>query len=130
MATIKEFVADVLMDKLDEYEGTSSYGADLAFHLLERYNVDGSYTYSTYEAKQWVQEHFDGLADIVNDMTEEGIPPCNVFKNVEGFMVCVMLYIAGELLGQCDTVNEFWNEEQELTEEIVGKIKEELNEIK
>ena len=24
MATIKEFVADVLMDKLDEYEGNSS----------------------------------------------------------------------------------------------------------
>ena len=130
MATIKEFVADVLMDKLDEYEGTSSYGADLAFYLLQQYNVDGSYTYSTYEAKQWVQEHFDELADIVNDMTEEGIPPCNVFDNPECFMVQIMLYVAGELLGQCDTVNEFWNEEQELTKEIIAKIKEELNEIK
>ena len=130
MATIKEFVTDVLMDKLDEYEGTSSYGADLAYHLLQQYNADGSYTYSTYEAKKWVGENFDELSEIVEAMEDEGIPPCNVFKNVEGFMVCVMLYVAGELLGQCDTVNEFWNEEQELTEEIIAKIKEELNEIK
>ena len=130
MATIKEFVADVLMDKLDEYEGTSTYGADLAYHLLEQYNVDGSYTYSTYEAKQWVQEYFDELGDIVSDMKEEGLPPIDVFENVEGFQVCVMLYLAQTLLGQCETVDEFWNEEQELTEEIIAKIKEELNEIK
>jgi hypothetical protein len=130
MAAIKEFVADVLTDKLDEYEGTSSYGADLAYHLLERYNVDGSYTYSTYEAKQWVASCFDELGEIVEEMTEEGLAPCNVFDNPEGFQVCIMLYVAGELLGQCDTVNEFWNEEQELTKEIIAKIKKELNEIK
>ena len=130
MATIREFVADVLMDKLDEYEGTSSCGGELDFYLLQQYNVDGSYTYSTYEAKQWIQEHFDELADIVNDMTEEGLAPCNVFDNPECFMVQIMLYVAGELLGQCDTVTAFWNEEQELTKEIIAEIKKELNEIK
>lgn len=130
METIKEFVIDVLKDKLDEYEGNSTYGADLAFYLLQQYNVDGSYTYSTYEAKQWVQEHFDELGEIVEEMTEEGLAPCNVFDNPEAFQVQIMLYVAGQLLGQCDTVNAFWNEEQELTEEIIAKIKEELNEIK
>lgn len=130
MATIKEFVADVLMDKLDEYKGTFSYGADLAYDLLEEYNVNGSYTYSTYKAKLWIQKYFDELADIVNDMTEEGIPPCNVFDNPEAFVVQIILYVAGGLLGQCDTVAAFWDEEQELTEEIIAKIKEELNEIK
>jgi hypothetical protein len=49
-----------------------------------------------------------------------------VFDNPEGFQVCIMLYAAGQLLGQCDTVMAFWNEEQELTEEIIAKIKEEL----
>ena len=130
MATIKEFVADVLMDKLDEYEGTSSYGADLAYDLLQQYNVDGSYTYSTYEAKQWIASWFDELGEIVEEMTEEGLVPCNVFDNPEAFQVQIMLYVAGQLLGQCDTVNEFWNDKQELTEEIIAKIKEELNEIK
>ena len=127
---IKEFVADVLMDKLDEYKGTSSYGCDLAYYLLQQYNVDGSYTYSTYEAKQWVQEHFDELGEIVEEMTEEDLAPCNVFDNPEAFMVCVMLYVAGQLLGQCDTVTEVWNDEFILEADVIKKIKEELNEIK
>lgn len=129
METIKDFVIDVLKDELDEYKGTSSYGGDLAYDLLQRYNVDGTYTYSTYKAKQWVQEYFEELAEIVNEMTEEGLPPCNVFKNPEAFQVQIMLYVAGQLLGQCDAVNEFWNEEQELTQEIIDKIKEELDNL-
>lgn len=129
MKTIKEFMVDVLKDKLYEYEGTSSYGGDLAYDLLQQYNVDGTYTYSTYKAKQWVQEYFNELSEIVEEMTEEGLPPCNVFKNPEAFQVQIMLYVAGGLLGQCETVNEFWNDEQELTEEIITKIKEELDNL-
>lgn len=129
MATIKDFMVDVLKDKLDEYEGTYQYGSELAYDLLQQYNVDGSYTYDTCEAKQWVVKNFDELADIVNDMTEEGIPPCNVFDNPECFMVQIMLYVAGGLLGQCDTVTEVWNEEFTLEADVIKKIKEELNEI-
>ena len=129
METIKDFMVDVLKDKLDDYEGTSSYGADLSYDLLQQYNVDGTYTYNTYEAKQWVQEHFNELVEIVEEMTEEGLPPCNVFKNPEVFQVQIMLYVAGQLLGQCDTVEEFWNDEQELTKEIIAKIKEELDNL-
>lgn len=130
MATIKEFVADVLMDNLDEYEGNSTYGADLAFYLLQQYNVDGSYTYSTYEAKQWVQEHFDELGEIVEEIAEEEIPICNVFDNPEGFQVRIMLHVAEQLLGQCETVIEVWNDEFILEADVIKKIKEELNEIK
>lgn len=127
MANLKNWMVEVLTDELDSYEGNTCCGADLAFNVLERYNVDGSYTYSTYKAKQWVQEYFDELGDIVSDMKEEGLPPIDVFENVEGFQVCVMLYLAQTLLGQCETVDEFWNEEQEFTKEIIAKIEEELN---
>lgn len=129
METIKDFMVDVLKDELDEYKGTSSYGGELDFYLLQRYNVDGTYTYSTYEAKQWVQEHFEELGEIVKEMTEEGLPPCNVFKNPEVFQVQIMLFVAGDLLGQCDAVNEFWDEEQELTQEIIDRIKKELDNL-
>ena len=127
MATIKGFVIDVLKDKLDEHEGNFFYGCDLAYDLLQQYNVDGSYTYNNNKAMLWVQEHFNELADIVDDMTEEGLPPVNVFKDVEGFMVSVMLYVANDLLGQCETVTEVWNDEFILDTETINKIKEELN---
>lgn len=129
MFTIKDFVIDVLEDKLDEYEGSTTCGGDLYYLLLEQYNTDGTYTYSTYGAESWVKLHFDELGDIVHDMTAEGLPPCNVFENPEAFQVQIMLYVAGQLLGQCDAVNEFWNEEQELTQEIIDKIKEELDNL-
>lgn len=129
METIKDFMVDVLKDKLDEYEGTSFYGCDLAYDLLQQYNIDGSYTYDTYEAKQWIQEHFDELGDIVKEMTEEGLPPCNVFDNPEAFQVQIMLSVAGDLLGQCETVTSFWDDEIILERDIIDKIKDELDNL-
>lgn len=129
METIKDFMVDVLKDKLDEYKGTSSCGGDLDFYLLQQYNVDGSYTYNTCEAKQWVQEHFDELGEIVKEMTEEGLPPCNVFENPEVFQVQIMLFVASDLLGQCKTVDECWNDEIILDKDIIDRIKKELDNL-
>ena len=129
METIKDFMVDVLKDKLSEYEGTPSYGGELDFYLLQQYNMDGSYTYNTYEAKQWIQEHFDELGDIVKEMTEEGLPPCNVFENPEVFQVQIMLFVAGDLLCQCETVTSFWDDEIILEKNIIDKIKEELENL-
>lgn len=129
METIKDFMVDVLKDKLNEYEGTSSCGGELDFYLLEEYNVSGTYTYNTYESKQWVHEHFFELSEIIKEMIEEGLTPCNVFENPEVFQVQIMLFVAGDLLSQCDTVNDFWDEKQELTKEIIAKIKEELDNL-
>lgn len=129
METIKDFMVDVLKDKLSEYEGTPSYGGELDFYLLQQYNIDGSYTYNTYEAKQWIQEHFDELGDIVKEMTEEGLPPCNVFENPEVFQVQIMLFVAGDLLSQCETVTSFWDDEIILEKNIIDKIKDELENL-
>lgn len=127
--TLKNFVIDVLKDKLDEYEGTYYYGSDLVYDLLEEYNLNGSYTYNAYESNQWIQEHFDELGNIVKKMIEEGLPPCNVFENPETFQVQIMLFVAADLLSKCDTVSAFWDEKQELTKEIIAKIKEELDNL-
>lgn len=129
METIKDFVIDVLKDKLDEYEDTYQYGSELVYDLLQQYNVDGSYTYNTCEAKQWVQEHFDELGEIVKEMTEEGLPPCNVFEDPEAFQVQIMLFVASDLLGQCETVEKAWNDEIILDKDIIDRIKKELDNL-
>lgn len=129
MFTIKDFVIDVLEGQLDEYENSTICGGDLAYTLLEPYNIDGTYTYDTYAAIGWVKLHFEEISDIIFEMKKTGFCPVDVFDNPEAFQVQIMLYVAGQLLGQCDTVNEFWNEEQELTQEIIDKIKEELDNL-
>lgn len=129
MFTIKDFVIDVLEDQLDEYEDSTIYGGDLAYTLLEPYNIDGTYTYDTYAAMGWVTLHFEEISDIIIEMKKTGFCPVDVFDNPEAFQVQIMLFVAGDLLGQCDTVNEFWNDEIILEKNIIDKIKDELENL-
>ena len=69
------------------------------------------------------------MGEIVKDMTEAGLPPCNVVENPEVFQVQIMLFVAGDLLSQCDTVSAFWDDEIVLEKDIIDKIKEELDNL-
>ncbi len=131
MKTIKAEVAEDLADKLNNYEGQSVYGCDLAFTLFECYNADGSVTYSTYEAKEWIKNHFDELGEIVEEMRDnwEYDAGADIFDNPEKFMTSVYLWIASEICGSLTSVQEFWNDSEELTAELIEKITNELNEI-
>ena len=121
-------VAEQLADKLSEYAGRSVYGADLAFTLFESENIDGSITYSTYKAKEWIKTHFDELGEVVERMQAEWEynAGADIFDNPEKFMVSVYLWIASEICGTLETVNEFWDDSEELTAELIEKITEEL----
>lgn len=121
-------VAERLADKLSEYEGQSVYGADLAFTLFESENIDGSITYSKHKAKEWIKKHFDELGEVVERMQAEWEynAGADIFDNPEKFMVNVYLWIASEICGTLETVNEFWNDSEELTSELIEKITKEL----
>ena len=129
MFTIKDFVIDVLEDQLDEYEDSTICGGDLAYTLLESYNTDGTYTYDTYAAMGWVKLHFEEISDIIAEMKKTGFCPVDVFENPEAFQVQIMLFVAGDLLGQCETVTSFWDDEIILEKNIIDKIKEELENL-
>lgn len=121
-------VAEKMADKLGEYEGKSVCGADLAFTLFECENIDGSITYSTYATKEWIKKHFDELGEVVERMQAEWEynAGADIFDNPEKFMVSVYLWVASEICGMLETVNEFWNDSEELTAELIEKITEEL----
>jgi hypothetical protein len=124
-------VAGRIADKLSENEGRSIYGADLAFTLFECENIDGSITYSTYKAKEWIKKHFDELGEVVERMQSEWEynAGADIFDNPEKFMVSVYLWIASEICGTLETVSEFWNDSEELTAELNEKITEELENL-
>ena len=50
--SIKEYVINQLLNKLDDYEGIECYGADLGYTLYEGEDADGVIFYSTYESKE------------------------------------------------------------------------------
>ena len=131
MSNVLNFVKEVLIEELENYESESIYGCDLAFTLLEKYNVDGSYTYSTYESIQWIQENFTSIAEFIEEFDPEsnGISLNNPFTDPEIFQVQIMLYASDQIMSKSQYVNDNWNNEIELTQEVINIITNELNNI-
>lgn len=109
---LEKDVLSRMIDNLDNLEGRDGYVSDLAFTLFEGENIDGSMTYSTYKAEQWITEHFHDLADVVEEMSAAWDIAANPFANPEAFMVQVVLYLAGELIYTSDYLRRGRDEEE------------------
>lgn len=131
MNELKKEVARDFAEELQELEGVRVYGADLAFKVFECYNMTGSVTCSTFQAREWIKKHFCELGEIVETMRDEWEynAGADIFDNPEKFQVCVYLWVASEICGQLETVGAFWNDETELTADLIEKITAEINEI-
>ena len=128
---IKDFVKDIVIDELYNYEDTKHYSCDLAYSLLERYNIDGVYFYNNYEATKFIQDNFFDFGEIVdeieNNLGAENIP--NVFENPDGFCVVCFLEVASYLLSQCKLIEENWDNEIVLSKENIEIIESQLEEV-
>lgn len=118
-----EYVKDFILENLPEYKGQEVYGCDLGYTITEGINADGSATYSKQAAMEYIKEWFDEAAEVYQyQMDNYGQVSQNPFENPEGWMVCMIIEGVNSILGQCDVVEEFWNDETELTDEIIQKI--------
>ena len=124
-------VRGLLKKKLADYEGHITYGADLSWDLLETENCDGTITYDKQQAIAWIKENFDLLDEIVKEIElnlgKESIP--NAFTEPEKFMTVVYLEVAGGFLYECRYINDNWNNEIELTREVVNTIIKQLDNL-
>ena len=129
MNELKTYLVNEIIKHLEQYEGVKTYGCDLAYTLFEGENVDGTYTYSTYKAKEWVKEYWDDIGEIVEEIKfslgSENIP--NVFDRVEAFQVMVIIEGASYILGKCKTIDKHWDKEIVLTKSTINKLKRELH---
>ena len=105
-------VLERMIDALEGIEGRDEYVSDLAFTLFEGENIDGTMTYSTYKAEQWIAAHFHDLADVVEDMAADWDITPNPFSNPEKFMVQVVLYLAEQLVYTSDYLRRGRDEEE------------------
>ena len=109
---LEKDVLSRMIDNLDDLEGRDGYVSDLAFTLFECENIDGTMTYSTYKASQWIMENFHDLGDVVEDMEDYyGTAPENPFKSPETFQLQVVLYLAGKLIYESDYLARSQDEE-------------------
>ena len=124
-----EYCKQYVIDHLDNWEGKKEYGCDLASCLTEGMNADGTFTYSTAKAKQYIQEWWDDAADY-SDYEEWNFGRrSNPFENPEAFLVRMVIEGVQALLSKCEIIDQYWNDEIELTAENIQTIKEQLEEI-
>lgn len=127
---IMNFMIDVLEDKLDNFEGTLMYGADMGYGLLEEENGNDTYTFSADEAMEWIKKYFDDIREVVSsiefNLGAENVP--NAFLEPETFMVNCMLEVSSVLCSNCKFIDDNWNNEIELSEENIKIIKSQLEE--
>lgn len=109
---LEKDVLSRMIDNLDTLEGRDGYVSDMAFTLFEGENIDGSMTYSTCKAEQWIAEHFHDLGDVVEDMAAAWDITPNPFGNPEKFMVQVVLFLAEELVYESDYLRRGRDEEE------------------
>ena len=128
----KTFYTDLrntIIERLNDYKGTDIYGADLAYTLFEGENANGSVLCNTYLTKEFIKNNFDLFAEFSEYYKDNFGESLDIFAEPEKAHVILLLETASMVLGQLETVNEFWNDSKELTEELINSIVEELNKL-
>ena len=128
----KTFYTDLrntIIDRLNDYKGSDVYGCDLANTLFEGENANGSVLCNTYKTKEFIKNHFDLFADFSEYYKDNFGESLDIFAEPEKAHVILLLEAAQVVLSNLNTVNEFWNDSKELTEELINAIIEELNKL-
>lgn len=133
---MKNYVIDLLLDNLDSYEDTKTYGSELHYKLLEGYDVDGSITYNTYEAEEWMKNYWEEIGDVLEEITFEmgsdytSKIALDMFRSPERAMVAIVFEAASDIISDLEFCKEYWNDEVILTDKNIKIIKKELEELK
>ena len=122
-----EYCQQYIAEHIHDYTDRTHYMCDLGNTLTEGPNCDGTLTYWTkkaieylgewfYEAGQYWQYEKDNFGEVYH----------NPFENPEAYMVCMVIEGVNDIISQCSFIWENWNEEVELTDEIADQICKEI----
>jgi hypothetical protein len=132
MERFVDYCKDYIAEKLPEYEGQKVYLCDLGFTITEGPNCDGTLTYSTHEAMEYLKEWMYEAADYFDYEKANFGDVHNPFENPEAYMVCMVIEgcraLIDSAISEIPELNDEWENEVELTEEIVAKILEKVKE--
>ena len=135
METLKEYLIEKNIDKLRELKGEQRKVClcDLEYELWQGERIDGSITYNTFEAKEWIKKYFDEIGEVWEEIQfnfdKEFLQQFNMFDNPEKFMVLVVCEASSYLLSQCQYINDNWNEEKILHDNIINEIVSQLKKL-
>lgn len=122
--SLTEYCKDFIKDHICNYIGQDVYGCDLAYTITEGINADGSCTYSTYEAKEYLKSWWDDCGNYWQWENDNfGEHRWNPFDNPEAYMVCMVIEGVNTILQEFfNEHDDLWNGQFELTQELTDEI--------
>ena len=120
---IVEWAIDYINYKLPDYEGCTTYGCDLGSLITECPNADGAYIIGIKESIDFIASHFyDARDEYEYEKDNFGEVLHNPFENPEAFIVCMLINTVEGILSQVPVIEENWNDEIELTQDVIDEI--------
>ena len=132
MKELEEFVEyckQYIYDHIDGYRGQRIYLCDLGWTITEGPNYDGTLTYSRALALDYLREWVYDASDYFDYAKANLGEAQNPFENPEAYMVCMVIEGVKSLINEAvDSLEMDYNEQVELTGELIEQICEKVNE--
>lgn len=129
--SFNDIMKDVIFDFLDDQEGQSFYGADLASEITMSDNTDGAFVLYTENAKNFIKEFWDEAnetyEDCVFNFGSDYAGKLNPFGNPEEYTFFMEDFGVRRIINEVEVINDNWNDEIELTPEMIDCIKKQIN---
>ena len=118
-----EYCKKHIETEIHNYEAQTYYTCDLATYLTERINANGSATFSTYLAKEYIKEWWNDASDYYQyEVDNFGENIHNPFERPEAFHVCMIVQGVQQLLSEVSIIQDNWNDRIELTKKVIEQI--------
>lgn len=125
MESFVDFCKNYILDTIDGFENSSTYGSEIAYLLTNEPNVSGTLTFDSNAAKEYIKTWWDDCADYWEyeemNFSEHNHNP---FDNPDGFMVCMVIEGCASMLSRCPVIESHWNNKLELSDDVIAEIKE------
>lgn len=129
--SLTDYCKDVITENIENYSIASVYACDLGDALTEGMRADGTCTYSTYEAKKYLQEWWDEAAEYHEyEKFNFGEVLNNPFESPERYMVCMVNQGVRSLLAQSDFIDKKWNDKITLSKRNIKRILKQIEDKK
>ena len=129
MDMVKEEAKRRLYDRI----GETVYLCDLSTELTDAENCDCTWSFSRHDDMENIKKYWDECDNFVEYYHSNfGADVPNVFENPEKFFCCMMIEAISELIGRSicyGSLSDNWNDEVELTEDMVKTIVEGFDSI-
>jgi hypothetical protein len=129
--TLLEYSVNYIVDRLQDFKGnTYNDSYELANDLTMSDNMSGSFTYNTYDAKQYIKDWFNELGDILEEYEFQFGEPLTVnpFTDSEKFHAIIVILKIEWLLSHLEILS--IKDKIILDDQTIQAITDELNKVK